>query len=55
MLIELDEWEANYMLDYLNKEADYTMDREPKVLSLRDKVQTAFNESGFKRIDLIGD
>lgn len=27
MLIELDEWEANYLLDYLDEEADYTMDR----------------------------
>jgi hypothetical protein len=54
MLIELDEWEANYLLDYLNEEADYTMDREPKVLTLRDKVQTVFDKSGFQRIDLIG-
>lgn len=54
MLIELDEWEANYLLDYLDEEADYTVDREPKLLSLRDKVQTAFDRSGFKRIDLIG-
>lgn len=29
MLIELDEWEANYLLDYLDEEADYTMEREP--------------------------
>jgi len=55
MLIELNEWEANYLLDYLDEEADYTMDREPKVLELRDKVQTAFDKSGFKRIELMGD
>ncbi|HJS99115.1 MAG TPA: hypothetical protein VJ756_08490 [Terriglobales bacterium] len=55
MLIELDEWEANYLLDYLEEEADYTMDREPKLLNLRDKVQTAYDKSGFKRIDLTGD
>lgn len=54
MLIELDEWEANYLLDYLDEEADYTMDREPKVVSLRDKIQTAFDRSEFKRIDLTG-
>ena len=54
MLIESDEWEANYLLDYLDEEADYTMDRDPKVAGLRDKVQTAFDRSGFKRIDLIG-
>lgn len=54
MLIELDEWETNYLLDYLNEEADYTMDREPRVLELRDKVYTAFEKSGFKRIELIG-
>lgn len=55
MLIEFDEWEANYLLDYLDEEADYTMGREPKVRSLRDKVQTAFDKSGFKRIELIRD
>ena len=55
MLIELDEWEANYLLDYLDEEADYTMGREPKVRNLRDKVQIAFDKSNFKRIDLSGD
>jgi hypothetical protein len=55
MLVELNEWEANYLLDYLDEEADYTMDREPKVLELRDKVQTAFDKSCFKRIELMGD
>jgi hypothetical protein len=55
MLIELDEWEANYLLDYLDEEADYTMGREPKVRNLRDKVQTAFDRSGFNRTELIGD
>jgi len=54
MLVDLDEWEANYLLDYLDEEADYTMDREPKVRNLRDKVQSAFDKSGFERIDLIG-
>jgi len=54
MLIQLDEWEANYLLDYLDEEADYTMDREPKVGNLRDKVQAAFDKSGFKRVYLIG-
>lgn len=53
MLIELDEWEANCLLDYLDEETDYTMDREPKVQNLRDNVQTAFDKSGFKRVDLI--
>lgn len=55
MLIELDEWETNYLLDYLNEEADYTTGREPKVLALRDKIHVAFETSGFKRIELIGD
>lgn len=55
MLIELEEWEANYLLDYLDEEAEYTMDREPNVLKLRDKFQTEFDKSGFNRIDLIGD
>lgn len=55
MLIELDEWETNYLLDYLNEEADYTMDRELRVLELRDKARAAFEKPGFKRIELIGD
>ena len=54
MLIELDEWEANYLLDYLDEEADYTMDREPKVQSLRDKVQAAFDKAGYKPEKPIG-
>jgi hypothetical protein len=53
MLIELDEWEANYLLDYLDEEADYTMGREPKVRSLRDKVQAAFDKAGYKGEELI--
>ena len=55
MMVELDEWEANYLLDYLDEEADYTMGRVPKIRNLRDKVQTAFDKSGFNRIEIIGD
>ena len=48
--VELSEWEANYLLEYLDEQADYDFrGPDPKVVKLRNRLQKAFDNSGYVR------
>lgn len=50
MKLQLSEWEANYLLEWLDEQADYDF-RGPdsRVVRLRDRLQERFDKSGWVR------
>lgn len=50
MNVKLSEWEANYVLEYLDEQADYDFrGPDPKVVWLRNRLQKAFDDAGYLR------
>jgi len=50
MNIELSEWEANYLLEYLDEQADYDFrGPDPNVVRLRNRLQESFDNAGYGR------